>query len=138
MLEAQGICKSYRRKMILNGVTLRVEPGTCVGIVGANGCGKTTLLSILAGAQKADGGTIRFNGREAAGKPGVFSDMVAYVPQENPLIPELTVKDNLSLWYRGSAAHMRQDLESGPAAVLGIRDMLRRTVGKLSGGMKSA
>ena len=81
----------------MNGVTLRVEPGTCVGIVGANGCGKTTLLSILAGAQKADGGTIRFNGREAAGKPGVFSDMVAYVPQENPLIPELTVKDNLSL-----------------------------------------
>ncbi len=136
MLEAEGICKSYRRKTILDGVGLQVEPGTCVGIVGANGCGKTTLLSILAGAQRADAGAIRFDGREAAGRSGVFSDMVAYVPQENPLIPELTVKDNLSLWYRGSAAHMKRDLESGPAAVLGIRSMLHRTVGKLSGGMK--
>ena len=136
MLELSGICKSYHRQNILDGVELTVRPGQCVGIVGYNGCGKTTLLSIIAGALKADKGSILFNGRQAVGHPRVFAEEAAYVPQENPLIPELTVKDNLSLWYRGSAAHMRQDLESGPAAVLGIRDMLRRTVGKLSGGMK--
>ena len=136
MLELSGICKSYHRQNILDGVELTVRPGECVGIVGYNGCGKTTLLSIIAGALKADKGSILFNGRQAVGHPRVFAEEAAYVPQENPLIPELTVKDNLSLWYRGSAAHMRQDLESGSAAALGIRDMLRRTVGKLSGGMK--
>ena len=135
-ISIDNVIKRFGKDTIINGLSLDVRPGEFFTLLGPSGCGKTTLLSILAGAQKADGGTIRFNGREAAGKPGVFSDMVAYVPQENPLIPELTVKDNLSLWYRGSAAHMRQDLESGPAAVLGIRDMLRRTVGKLSGGMK--
>lgn len=59
MLEISGIYKAYRRQEILKGVTLTVKPGECVGIVGYNGCGKTTLLSILAGARKADRGSIR-------------------------------------------------------------------------------
>ena len=46
------------------------------------------------------------------------------------------MKDNLSLWYRGSAGRMKKDLEDGPAALLGIGGMLRMTAGKLSGGMK--
>ena len=63
MLELSGICKSYHRQNILDGVELTVRPGECVGIVGYNGCGKTTLLSIIAGALKADKGSILFNGR---------------------------------------------------------------------------
>ena len=63
MLEISGIYKSYHRQNILAGVDLTVAPGECVGIVGYNGCGKTTLLSILAGAQKADRGSILYNGR---------------------------------------------------------------------------
>ena len=69
MLEISGICKSYRRQVILEGVELTVEPGDCVGIVGYNGCGKTTLLSIISGALKADKGSIVCNGRQAVGRP---------------------------------------------------------------------
>ena len=93
MLEISGICKSYRRQVILEGVELTVEPGDCVGIVGYNGCGKTTLLSIISGALKADKGSIVFNGRQAVGRPRVFAEEAAYVPQENPLMEELTVRD---------------------------------------------
>ena len=92
MLEISGIYKSYHRQNILAGVDLTVAPGECVGIVGYNGCGKTTLLSILAGAQKADRGIILYNGREASGHPRVFAEEAAYVPQENPLMEELTVR----------------------------------------------
>lgn len=136
MLEISDVCKSYRRQEILKGVTLTVGPGECVGIVGYNGCGKTTLLSILAGAQKADKGSILYNGRDGAAHPRIFAEEVAYVPQENPLIEELTVKDNLLLWYRGSKKNMEQDLMTGAGAMLGVDKMLRRTAGKLSGGMK--
>ena len=66
MLEISGIYKSYHRQNILAGADLTVAPGECVGIVGYNGCGKTTLLSILAGAQKADRGSILYNGRRRA------------------------------------------------------------------------
>lgn len=136
MLEISDICKSYRRQIILNGVELTVKPGDCVGIVGYNGCGKTTLLSIIAGALKADQGSIVFNGRQAVGHPRVFAEEAAYVPQENPLMEELTVRDNLLLWYRGGKKRMEEDLKSGAAAMLGVDKMLNRTAGKLSGGMK--
>lgn len=136
ILEAVGICKSYRRQPVLNGVDLTVLPGTCVGVVGGNGCGKTTLLSILAGAVRAERGSIRYHGVEAFGHPRIFAREVAYVPQENPLMEELTVRDNLRLWYHGSRERMLEDLESGAAAMLGIGEMQNRIVGKLSGGMK--
>lgn len=136
ILEASGIYKSYRRLCILDGTELSVFPGTCTGIVGSNGCGKTTLLSILAGAVPAEQGSILYHGNEAVGHPKVFAKEAAYVPQENPLIEELTVRDNLRLWYHGSRRKMEEDLRAGAAAMLGIQDMLNRTVGKLSGGMK--
>lgn len=136
MLEISGIYKSYRRQNILDGVELTVKPGDCVGIVGYNGCGKTTFLSIIAGALKADKGSIMYNGRQAVGHPRVFAEEAAYVPQENPLMEELTVRDNLLLWYRGGRKNMEEDLKSGAAAMLGVDKMLDRTAGKLSGGMK--
>ena len=77
MLTATGIYKRYGRRKILKGVDLAVAPGTCVGIIGSNGCGKTTLLSILAGTLKADRGQI--------GNMETSRNAVAYVPQENPL-----------------------------------------------------
>lgn len=136
MLEVSGICKSYGRQQILNGISFTAGPGTCTGIIGSNGCGKTTLLSILAGAVRADAGSIRYHGVEAMGAPRVFAREAAYVPQENPLIDELTVRDNLSLWYRGSRRELERDLETGAAAMLGIPAMLKKPVAKLSGGMK--
>lgn len=136
ILAASGIYKSYHRHCILDGTDLSVFPGTCTGIVGSNGCGKTTFLSILAGAVPAERGSILYHGMEAFGHPKVFAKEAAYVPQENPLIEELTVRDNLRLWYHGSRRQMDEDLKSGAAAMLGVGGMLNRTAGKLSGGMK--
>ncbi len=136
MLEIVGIHKKYRKKTVLTGVSLTAEPGQCVGIAGANGCGKTTLLSILAGARKADGGSLRVDGQELLGHPFLQAEKIAYVPQENPFMEELSAKDNLSLWYRGNERAMKKDLESGAAAMLGIPEFLNTPVGKLSGGMK--
>ncbi len=136
MLVATDIHKCYHRREILRGVNLTAVPGECVGIIGGNGCGKTTLLSILAGALKADRGTICLDGKDARKNPGLYARKAAYVPQENPLMEELTVMDNLLLWYKGNRKAMERDLESGAAAFLGIGPMLKRTAGKLSGGMK--
>lgn len=136
MLEVAGLKKAYGRQQVLDKVSFSADAGECIGIIGSNGCGKTTLLSILAGAVKPDRGSIRYHGQEAVGAPAVFVREAAYVPQENPLIGELTVRDNLSLWYRGGKKAMLQDLENGPAAMLGIPSMLNKQVSRLSGGMK--
>lgn len=136
MVEVSDIRKAYRRKEVLKGASFQAAPGSCVGIVGINGCGKTTLLSILAGSLKADGGSVRYFGKEALGHPKIIGRSVAYVPQENPLMEELSVRDNLHLWYKGDKRKLEQDLEDGPAGMLGLRDVLSMTAGKLSGGMK--
>lgn len=136
LLSVELIKKSYRKREILKGVGLTANGGECIGIVGKNGCGKTTFLSILAGTVKPDGGSVRYGGIEATGHPSVFAKMAAYVPQENPLIEELSVRDNLLLWHRGNREAFRESLKNGTAYMLGIPDMLDYTVKKLSGGMK--
>lgn len=136
MLEVKDIHKSYRKKHILKGVFLRAESGSCVGIAGGNGCGKTTLLSILAGVNRPDRGSICYDGEEAVGSRRVFERHAAYVPQENPLIPELSARDNYRLWYKGDKKNMEEELHNGVANALGLSGFMGTPAGKLSGGQK--
>ena len=136
MLEVKGISKHYKNKQILNGITFAAGPGQCVGIAGGNGCGKTTLLSILAGVNRPDRGSICFDGVEAVGNRKVFERNAAYVPQENPLIPELTARDNYRLWFKGDKAELERDLEEGVGKLLGLTEVRGTPAGKLSGGQK--
>lgn len=136
MLEVIGIWKQFKGKQILKGASFTAEAGSCVGIVGGNGCGKTTLLSIVAGVSRADKGSVGFDGVEALGKRRIFEENIAYVPQENPLIPELTAGDNFKLWYKGDKKAMEADLLGGVAKTLGLSEFLHTPAGKLSGGQK--
>lgn len=133
-LQAVNITSSYGRKRVLCGVDITASAGQCVGIVGTNGCGKSTFLNILAGLRKADGGEIYFDGNLAQGRQP-FISYVGYVPQETNLISELSVMDNLRLWYQDSEM-LRQSLAQGFLRALGVDQMCRMKAGKLSGGMR--
>ena len=131
MLEVREIYKKYGKKPILQGVTFQAKAGECIGIVGGNGCGKTTLLSILAGVNRPDRGSICFDGTEAVGTRKVFERYAAYVPQENPLIPELSARDNYRLWFRGEKKRMEEDLNTGVGRRLGLAEFLSTPAGKV-------
>lgn len=133
MIEVKNISKRYRNT-VLDDISFTAEKGQCVGIIGANGCGKTTLLSIMAGVNKAQSGKIYYN-NELADRKSVFKKYIAYVPQENPLIDELTTKDNLLLWL-GSNRKIKDGFENGVLKDLGIDEFLNKQVNELSGGMK--
>ena len=133
MIEVKNISKRYRNT-VLDDISFTAEKGQCIGIIGANGCGKTTLLSIMAGVNKAQSGKIYYN-NELADRKSVFKKNIAYVPQENPLIDELTTKDNLLLWL-GSNRKIKDGFENGVLKDLGIDEFLNKQVNELSGGMK--
>ena len=135
MLEVKHISKKYKGRQILSDISFSAAPGECVAIAGVNGCGKTTLLSILAGICRPDHGEVLFFGKKAAGRRD-FEQNSAYVPQENPFIPELSAGDNLRLWFKGNKRAMLQDLEKGTGARLAIGSFLDVPAGKLSGGQK--
>ncbi len=135
-IQVDQIYKKYGKHQVLKGASLTAEKGQCIGIVGLNGCGKSTLLSILAGVQKADAGEAYVQGIDIFKEKKKAGRLIGYVPQENPLIQELTVQDNLKLWYCDSPIDMKKELEDGFLKLLGIDKMLHLPVKKLSGGMK--
>ena len=144
MITVTDVTSSYGKRRILKGVSFTAGRGECIGIVGANGCGKSTLLSVLAGTLKPRSGAVIYGGRTAWGCTAagrmhgdleIIRGMTGYVPQENPLIPELSVYDNLRLWYPDK--HMlQQELAHGFLSLLGIGEFESKQVSKLSGGMK--
>lgn len=139
-LEIQNLQKSFRRgkKQVLQNISFQARGGQCIGILGANGCGKSTLLSILAGIQPPDSGSVLLNGTNLLEKKiqRNLSSLVGFVPQEPPLMTELSAYDNLSLWYCQSPLSLEGELKEGFLATLGIPDFLKVPVRHMSGGMK--
>lgn len=140
MIEIKNIKKNYGRHCVLKDISLNAEPGDCIGIVGANGSGKTTLLSIISGIYKADSGKIFIDGNDIHSSPKTScrysSKYISYVPQENPLIEELSGLDNLRLWYKGKRSELDRELNEGILHILGIDKYYKKSVSKMSGGMK--
>ena len=140
-INVNNINSYYGKKEILKNVSFQANKGECIGILGYNGCGKSTLLSILAGVQKPKNGQITYCNEIAYSKEqnrynkNLFNTMIGYVPQENPLIPELSVYDNLSLWFKNKET-LDSSLKNGFLHTLGIHEYVKKKVSQLSGGMK--
>jgi len=136
MLEVDALASRYGRIPALAGVSLRVEAGELVALVGANGAGKTTLLRTLSGVQPASGGTIRFEGKDLQrlhARQRVQLGIVQ-VPEGRQVFAPMTVEDNLRLgaFARGSAEHLEPVLELFPV----LREKFRELAGNLSGGQQ--
>lgn len=136
MLEAANIQLHYGKKQVLKDISFQAEEGECIGILGANGCGKSTLLKVLVGVLKPDRGTVSFHGENACANLKLFAEYAGYVPQDNPLMEELTVQDNLKLWYTGSKSDVKAELQQGVLHMLDLDTVLKCRVNTLSGGMK--
>lgn len=130
--EVSHIAKKYGKTPVLRDVSFSFRAGEAVGIIGANGSGKSTLLRILAGVQKADGGSFFWNGSDLLRAEA--DKTVAYVPQGTPLIEELSARDNLRLWYEKDA--LSRSLAEGMLKALGVDEFLDKPARKLSGGMR--
>lgn len=99
MLEIKDIHSYYGTSYILQGVSLKVETGEIVSLIGRNGAGKTTTLKSIMGIVRPAQGSIKFKGAEICGlKPYQIARLgLGYVPEDRRIYPDLTLKENLEV-----------------------------------------
>ena len=136
MLKLDGVFVKYKKRTILSDVCIKAVPGEVIGLLGANGSGKSTLLSVIAGAKKAEKGEIIIDDIIFSEKPDEYRKFIGYVPQENPLIAELSCLDNLRIWSSLGKDELRELIGNPPLAILGVHKFADKKVKDLSGGMK--
>jgi branched-chain amino acid transport system ATP-binding protein len=138
MLELKNIHAAYGKIRALQGVSLRVDAGEIVCLIGANGAGKTSLLNTASGLLAADEGEILFEGHRVDGLPAhrVAERGLAQVPEGRRIFPRMTVMENLDMgaYLRDDAAETRRDLEKVFELFPILRDRRGQSGGTLSGG----
>jgi branched-chain amino acid transport system ATP-binding protein len=138
MLEVRDLSVSYGDAQALAGVSLSVAAGEIVAIIGANGAGKTSLIRTLGGVLAPRAGSIRFEGREIAGKPShrICNLGIGQVAEGRQIFPSLSVHENLEIGAMlpraraSAAATLQRVLEMFPR----LAERRDQAAGTLSGG----
>jgi branched-chain amino acid transport system ATP-binding protein len=138
MLEVNDIHTYYGNIHALKGISLTVEQGEIVTLIGSNGAGKTTTLRSICGIQKPRQGNILLEGKDLSPyKPHeVVSKGVAMVPEGRGIFARLTVAENLDLgaYTRSDRAAVQKDLERVYGIFPRLKERERQVAGTLSGG----
>ena len=97
LLEANGLAKEYRKRRVVNGVTISVSPGEIVGLLGPNGAGKTTSFNMIVGLVRPDEGEVLFEGNSVGALPMHQRARrgIGYLTQEPSVFRKLTVEQNI-------------------------------------------
>jgi len=137
MLEIRGLRGGYGAIEVLRGLSMDVEAGEIVALLGSNGAGKSTLNNTVCGLQRAFAGTVRFEAREItrASATEIVAAGLIQVPEGRRVFPNLTVHENLQLGsYRRGRERRPQNLERVFGIFPKLRERLEQKAGTLSGG----
>ncbi|MBQ9196156.1 MAG: ABC transporter ATP-binding protein [Clostridia bacterium] len=138
MITFSGVTKRYGDKLAADGLSFTVEKGQVLGLLGQNGAGKTTALSILTGCLAPTAGTVNIGGHDLLREPRQAKRLLGYLPEVPPLHDEMTVRAALRFACELKmvvAADILPHIEE-IAAQCGLGDMLGHRVGNLSRGYR--
>lgn len=103
VLEATGLRKTFGQLQAVKDISIRIEQGETYGLLGPNGSGKTTTISMICGLLPADGGEVRIAGMPMTTTTLEPKKIVGLVPQDLAIYPDLTARENLT-FLAGSTA----------------------------------
>jgi len=133
----EKVCKFFDKARIIEDLDLTIQDGKFTVLVGASGCGKTTLLRMIAGIGPATSGHIYMDGKEITDTPPSKRD-IAMVFQNYAIYPTMTVRENIEFGLKNKKVPKaeRERLIKEYAAVVGLTEYLDRKPGTLSGGQR--
>ncbi len=138
LLQVRNIESYYGPIMAIKGVSLDVQEGDIVTILGANGAGKTTVLKTISGVMEPEKGTIEFMGKKIEGMaPDKIVRLgITQVPEGREVFPDLTIRENLMMgsYLRKDRAGIQKDLETVYGYFPVLKSRTSQLAGNLSGG----
>ncbi len=137
MLEVRDLRSGYGAVEVLRGVSLAIEEGEIVAVLGANGAGKSTLNNTLSGLVAARSGAVRFGGADItrARHTDIVAAGLVQVPEGRRIFPNLSVRENLELGsFRRGRGNRARNLERVFQVFARLRERATQRAGTLSGG----
>ena len=137
MLELQDLHVSYGGIRALKGVSIQVNEGEIVSLIGANGAGKSTTLRAISGLERAQSGKILYNGEDITGKPSKYmvQQGLILVPEGRLIFPDMTVLENLKIGaYLRNDRDVEADIQRMYALFPRLKERAWQMAGTLSGG----
>ena len=136
MLEIKDLHVNYGAVHALNGVSMTVNDGEIVSLIGANGAGKTTTLRTITGLEKAASGSITFDGHDLRKtEPSkIITLKLAHVPEGRHIFPQMTVEENLEMGAFTDPADMAKTMTDVYERFPRLKERKRQLAGTLSGG----
>ncbi len=133
-LKVSGITFAYEETPVLKDVNVELHEHELVSILGASGCGKTTLFHIISGLHKPRQGKVTLNGKDITGCPG----QISYMMQKDLLLPYRTIQDNVSLplVLKGESKRKAREKVSLYFEEFGLEGTQKKYPRQLSGGMR--
>ena len=116
LLEVKELNTFYGMSHVLQGISLHVDQGEIVTLLGRNGMGKSTTLKTIMGLVKPRSGSVLFKGKDITGNPPykVARAGIGYVPEDRRIFPNLSVTDNLFLGIKGGKSSIPAIRKAGP------------------------
>jgi len=141
MIELQGIVKNFKSKKVLKNVSLTIEDGNLVTIIGESGCGKTTLLKLLNRLEKPSQGKILINDKDIATEDVIeLRRHMGYVIQQTGLFPHMTIEENIEIintvQHMPAEERLKKTIEVMEMVGLNAEEYLHLFPSQLSGGQQ--
>ena len=138
MIQVSNLTKRYAGRTAVDDISFTVARGEIVGLLGPNGAGKSTTMRVLAGFMPACSGTVRVAGFDVFHDSEEARQRIGYMPENNPLYPEMRVREYLKFRARLKGLGWKKSRERVTTVMeqCGLTDVGRRVIGQLSKGYK--
>jgi ABC-2 type transport system ATP-binding protein len=138
MIQVSNLTKHYAGRTAVNDISFTVARGEIVGLLGPNGAGKSTTMRVLSGFMPASSGTVRVAGLDVFHDSDEVRRRIGYMPENNPLYPEMRVREYLKFRARIKGLGWKKSRERVATVMeqCSLTDVSRRIIGQLSKGYK--